>query len=227
MTRGHKRAEAPARPLPESRVLSPHHDDAVNGWAEVRGALLESNRSLSKANKRLWIVIIIAVTFPSILYKSTRTLMFAREVDANGVGLRTTKLELVDEASEGMKRDAVRRFFRSLRSSSMDLRHQDDMSREVAALTAAGSPAHQVVEAFGEQELPQRRELEIDAQVTVHALSENRWRADIVEVNRHGERKVFAAYATIDLAPEAERNVDFNPWGVFVRSFSIDPGGER
>lgn len=208
------------------RALSASHDGAL-GWAERYGAIVEALKAAQSANRRLWVICLALIVVCGVLYKSTRVVMFAREVDANGVALRTTQLERVSEASDVMKRDAVIRFFRGLRSATQDVRYQEHLSRTALALTAGGSAAHQTVEAFGEVELPKRRELEIDAQVVAHPLSEGKWRADIIETDRNGQRSVFTAYVTLEVAVEADRNVDLNPWGVFVRGFSIDAGGER
>jgi hypothetical protein len=68
-----------------------------------------------------------------------------------------------------------------------------------------------------------RLEDEIDAQATAHLLADDKWRVDIVERSPNREPVRVTAYATIDVSVEAERNVQLNPWGVFVTSFSIDP----
>lgn len=215
-------------PLPQtvsgSRGSSPHLAGA-DAWVAQFGAMAEANKNASATIRWLVIVIVVLIVVMGLLYKSTTVRMYVREVDANGVALRTTQLEQLTEVSDVMKRDAVQRFFRALRSSSMDLRYQDMLSRTALALTAGSSPAHQMVEAFGETELPERRKREIDAQVTAHPLSENKWRVDVVEIDRNGDRHVFTAYATVDVAVQAQRNVDLNPWGVFVRSFSMDSLG--
>jgi len=215
-------------PFPEAgeraASLSPHLEGAVS-WAAQFGAMAEANKGANAANRRQFAVILALVVTCGVIYRSTRVVMYAREVDANGVALRTTKLEQITEASEAMKRDAVQKFLRGLRSSSMDLRYQEVLSKMALTHTAGGSPAHQAVEEFNGNELPARREQEIDAQVTAHPLSDTKWRADIVETTRLGDKRVLTAYVTVDVAVEADRDVELNPWGVFVRSFSIDSLG--
>lgn len=214
---------------PRSQDLAPHLAGAME-WAERYGAISEALKVANSANRRLWAVILALIVVTGALYKSTRVLVYAADpAQVDGVSLHTTELQQIVDATDVMRRDAVERFFRSLRSSSRDIRYQEVLSRTAVGLTAAGSPAHQAVEAFGERELPARRELEIDAQVTAHLLGEGKWRADIVETGHDGERTVVRAYATLDVSVEAARDVRINPWGVFVRSFSMDPliGGTR
>jgi type IV secretory pathway TrbF-like protein len=184
--------------------------------------MAEALKGANRANRRHFVIEMALILVCGFLYRSTRVEIYAREVDENGVALRTTHLERVTDATQMMRRDGVQRFFRGLRTASSDLKYQALMSKTALALTAGGSPAHQLVEAFGARELPQRLEQEIEVQVTAHPISDNKWRAEIVEHDRTGERRIYTAYATVDVAVEAERDVDLNPWGVFVRDYSLD-----
>lgn len=208
-----------------SSTKTPTQMTPVEAWADREGALAEAVRCANRANLRLGVVVVALVAVCGFLYESSSVRMYVREVDANGVALRNTTLTELTDVSDVMKRDAVTRFFRSLRSAAVDGRHQSVLNATALALTAGNSEAHGAVAAHMQYALPERRKQEIEATVVAHRLTEERWQAEITEISPGRQPLRYTAYATLDVAVRADRNVELNPFGIFVRSYSIDSLG--